>query len=155
MAISQNARFSGSALTDAEFEHPPGAAIARNLREALVQRGWEVSEIDDWRDSGWSFTCCRPALQLEVSIAKTSVGEVDEWFLQIAPTYVPGLIGRVLCKAASASPEAVQVLARDLFAALSEIGQFGNFMWCWDGTPDEENSSPEPVPARAITDSSS
>ena len=146
MAISQNARFSGEAAPDAEFEHPPGASIARCLRDALAKRGWEVSDIDNWRDGGWSITCCRTASKLELVIAKMVVGE--EWFLQIAPSYVPGLVGWLLSKPASAPPEAIQALAQDAFAALSESGRFGNFMWCWDGPPDEANSTPEPVPAR-------
>jgi hypothetical protein len=79
MALSQNARFSGEAAPDAEFEHPPGAAIARLLRDALAKRGWEVSDIDNWRDAGWSITCCRPPLKLVLVIAKMTVGE--EWFL--------------------------------------------------------------------------
>jgi hypothetical protein len=146
MAISQNARFSGEAAADAEFEHPPGASIARGLRDALAKRGWEVSDIDNWRDGGWSITCCRTASKLKLVIAKMAVGE--EWFLQIAPNYVPGFVGWLLSKPASAPPEAIQALAQDAFAGLSESGRFGNFMWCWDGPPDEANSTPEPVPAR-------
>ena len=146
MAISQNARFSGEAVPDAEFEHPPGASIARLLKDALAQRGWEVSDIDNWRDGGWSITCCRLASKLELVIAKMAVGE--EWFLQIAPSYVPGLFGWLFSKPASAAPEAIQALARDAFAVLSESGRFASFMWCWDGFPDERNSTPEPVHAR-------
>ncbi len=146
MAISQNARFSSEAAPDAESDHPPGASIARLLRDALAKRGWEAFDIDNWRDTGWSITCCRPASKLELVIAKMAGGE--EWFLQIAPSYVPGLFGRLLSRPASASAEAIQTLAQDAFAILSSSGGFGNFMWCWDGPPDEVNSTPEPVPAR-------
>lgn len=146
MAISQNARFSGEAAPDAEFEHPEGASISRFLRDALAKRGWEVSDIDNWRDGGWSITCCRFASKLELVIAKMAVG--DEWFLQIAPSYVPGLFGWLFNKPASAPTDAIQALAEDAFAALSESGRFGKFMWCWDGPPDEVNSTPGPVPAR-------
>ena len=146
MALSQNARFSGDAVPDAEFEHPLGASTARLLRDALAKRGWDVSDIDNWRDGGWSITCCRPTSKLELVIAKMDVGE--EWFLQITPSYVPGLVGWFLTKPASTLPEAVQALAQDAFEALSESGRFGNFMWCWDGPPDEVNSTPEPIPAR-------
>jgi hypothetical protein len=146
MPLSQNARFSGDVVPDAEFDHPPGASIARLLRDALAKQGWEVSEIDNWRDSGWSISCCRRASKLELVIAKMAVGE--EWFLQIAPSYVPGLFGWLFSKPTSAQPDAVQALAKDTFVALSESGRFGKFMWSWDGPPDEVRSTPEPVPAQ-------
>jgi hypothetical protein len=146
MAMSQNARFSGEAAPDAEFERPEGASIARLLRDALANRGWEVSDFDNWRDGGWSITCCRPASKLELVIAKMAVGE--EWFLQIAPSYVPGLFGWLFSKPASATPDAVQALAVDAFSVLSENGRFREFMWCWDGPPGPGSSTPHPVPAQ-------
>src|SRR5262245_5226975 len=146
MAISQNARFSGDAPPDAEFEHPPGSSIAKLLQIALANRGWEVSDIDNWRDGGWSITCCRPASRLELVIGEMVAGM--EWFLQIAPSYVPGLFGWLFSRPASAPPDAILALAQDAFAALSDSGRFERFMWCWDGPPDEANSTPEPVPAR-------
>jgi hypothetical protein len=146
MAISQNACFSGEAVPDAEFKDPPGASIARLLRNALANRSWEVSDIDNWRDVGWSITCSRIASKLELTITKMAVGE--EWFLQIAPSYLPGLIGRLFRKAASAKPDAIQALAEDAFAALSDSGRFENFMWCWDGPPHEANSTRKPMPSR-------
>ena len=146
MPISQNARFSGEAAPDAEFEHPPGASIARQLKAALANRGWEVSEIDSWRDIGWCITCCRLASKLELVIATTAVG--SEWLLQIAANYVPGPVGWLLKKRPAASPEDIQALAQDAFSILSEGGRFRRFMWCWDAYADEGNSTPEPVPAK-------
>jgi hypothetical protein len=149
MAISQNGRFSGEATPDAEFDHPPGASIARLLRDSLAKRGWEVSDIDNWRDGGWSITCCRLPSKLELVIVKMAAGE--EWFLQIAPTYVPGLVGWLLKKQASAPPDAVQALAQDAFSVLSENGRFGDFMWCWDRPPEAGNSTPEPVSSQGTS----
>jgi hypothetical protein len=146
MAISQNARFSGAVAPDPEFKHPPGTSIARLLKAELATRGWEVSDIDNWRDSGWCMTCCRPPSKLVLVIAKSAVG--SEWFLQIAPSCVPGLVGWLLSKPASATPDAVQALAQDAFAILSQDGRFGGFLWRWDGYPEEGNSTPAPVPAR-------
>jgi hypothetical protein len=145
LAISQNARFYGEAAPDAEFEHPPGASIAKVLKDALAKSRWEVSDIDNWRDTGWSMTCCRPESKLELVIAKMTVGK--EWFLQIAPSYVPGLVGWFLKKPASASPDAIQALAQDALSVLSETGRYRGFRWCWDGPPEEGNSAPVPVPA--------
>jgi hypothetical protein len=146
MAISQNSCFSGEVTPDAEFAHPPGASIVKLLRDALAKRDWEVSDIDNWRDAGWSITCCRSAAKLELVIAKMVKG--DAWFLQIAPSYVPGLVGWFLRTPASAPPDAVQALAQDAFLILSENGRFRNFLWCWDGPPEPGNSTPEPVSAK-------
>lgn len=142
MAISQNARFSGTADPDNEYDHPLGSSIAKLLKDSLSKRGWVVSEIDNWRDSGWAVKCCRPLSTLQLVIAKMAKGE--EWFLQIAPTYVPGFIGWLLKKNASAQPDAVQALAQDCFSILWETGRYREFMWCWDGLPEPGNSSAEP-----------
>ena len=144
MVLSQNARFSGEAAPDAEFDHPPGASIARLLQVALAKRGWEVFDINNWRDGGWSITCHLTSSRLELVIAKMAVGE--EWFLQITPTYAPGLVGWLLKKQASASPDAIQALAQDAFLVLSATGRFQEFMWCWDGPPEPGSSTPQPVP---------
>jgi hypothetical protein len=146
MATSQNACFSGEAAADAEFEHPPGAAIARLVKAGLAKRGWDVSEIDNWRDVGWCATCFNRGSKLDLVIAKKAVG--SEWCLQVAPSYVPGLLGRLLSKRASALPEATLALARDVFSVLVDSGRFWGFMWCWDGYPAEGNSTSEPVPPR-------
>ena len=143
MAISQNARFSGDAPPDDKFEHPPGASIARLLGNALIERGWKVSGIENWRDGGWSVLCCRLPWKLELVIAKMAVGV--EWFLQIAPTYIPWLVGRLLNRPASATVDAIQVLAEDVFDILSRTGRFGDFMWRWDGPPEPGRSTPRPV----------
>jgi hypothetical protein len=124
VVISQNARFSGEASPDSEFEHPPGASISKFLRDTLLKRGWQVSEIENWRDGGWSIKCSRPPSELELVIAKMAVGE--EWFLQISPTYVPGLVGRLLKKQVSASPNAIQALAQDAYSILSQGGSSGS-----------------------------
>src|SRR6516225_12141375 len=111
MSISQNARFSGEAAPDAEFDEPPGRSIVRLLKDALAKRGWEVSEIDNWRDGGWCITSGSADSKLELVVVKMTIG--SEWFLQIAPSYVPWVIGWLLKKHASASPEEIQALAND------------------------------------------
>jgi hypothetical protein len=146
MPISQSACFSGEAAADDEFDHPPGGSIARLVKAGLGQRGWEVSEIDAWRDGGWCMTCCRRESKLELVVAKMAAE--SRWFLQIAPSYVPGLLGWLLSKSASATAEAIFALAHDTFSVLSEHGGFFGFMWCWDGYPEEGNATPEPVPAQ-------
>jgi hypothetical protein len=143
MAISQNVRFFGDAPPDEEFAHPPGASIIRLLQAGLADHGWQVAELDNWRDCGWSIACSRKESMLDVVLAKTAIDL--EWMAQIAPTYVPGLIGGLLGKSASAPPALVFALAKDIHVLLSKSGCFSEFKWCWDGNPVEDTSSQEPV----------
>jgi len=144
MALSQNVRFIGEIEPGTEFEHPPGAAIAKFLRDAIAKRGWQVSEIDNWRDCGWFVTCCRREVRLQLVIAE--VRAEKGWMLQIAPTYVPRILGRILKRPPSATPDDIQALALDTHSAFFENGRFRDFMWCWDGFPETDNSTPAPAP---------
>ena len=144
MALSQNVRFAGTAPLDEEFDHPPGASIARLLQTSLAQAGWNVSPFDNWRDSGWSIQCEGRGSKQEVVLAPMAAG--SEWMLQIAPTYVPGLIGLLLGKSATASAVQVFELARVVHSILGEQGGFAEFKWCWGGYPDDGDSTSEPVP---------
>lgn len=77
MARSQNAAFRGRVPGDGD---PPGESIARKLRAELAGRGWELGEIDNWRDSGWLLPCRRAGQELELVIAGGGAS-ADEWLL--------------------------------------------------------------------------
>jgi hypothetical protein len=143
MPISQNVRFRGDATPDDEVDHPGGLSIAKLLRSGLSQCGWAVTDLDNWRDGGWSIICEMSGAKLDVVVAKL-VGE-PEWMLQIAPSYSPGVIGRLLLKKSdSASPVAILVLAKDVHKILANQGGFTDFKWCWGGYPEEDTSTPTP-----------
>jgi hypothetical protein len=142
MALSQNVRFSGDAAPDDVFKHPPGGSIARLLKTALFKRGWGVSEIDNWRDAGWCITCCRDESRLDVALCQDGTG--PDWFLQVAPTYVPGPVGRLFGKNVSASSLLILALAQDIHGILSELDALTDFKWCWDGYPEVGASTPKP-----------
>jgi hypothetical protein len=91
--------------------------------------------------------CCRGSAKLDLVVAQISDGA--GWFLQIAPTYLPGFFGRLLSRQASAPPESVLALAQEAYLILSERSSFGGFEWCWDGYPENGNSTPEPPPVPA------
>ena len=142
MPISQNVRFSGSAVADEEFDHPEGASIARLLQAGLSKRDWIAKPIDNWRDCGWEIDCDREEWELQVVVA--SVCLASEWMTQVAARYHPGIIGRLLGKRPSADPKTILALARDVGIILSESGQFTDFKWCWDGYPKDFGASPIP-----------
>jgi hypothetical protein len=142
MAISQNVTFNGEAGQDAEFEHPPGASLARYLETELRKSDWTVSEFDNWRGCGWCLECSRDNARLQLAFVEGSPGA---WFLQIAPLRGAGPFARLFRRTPSATPSDVLALAKTVHALLNAQGQFRGFQWCWDGPPDEGNSTPEPT----------
>lgn len=142
MSFSENVRFVGRARRDEEFPHPAGASIARTLAKSLIRDGWNVGEIENWRDVGWSLTCEKNGAELRVALS--AIG-AEEWLLQVAPNEAPGIIGRLLGRAPSGDRSACLDLAKAVHVALKETGDFAAQMWRWDGLPDPENSTAEPL----------
>jgi len=144
MPLSQNLHFDAAPPKDAEYDHPPGAAIMRRLGSELVTSGWNTEEMDNWRDCGWSVVCRRESSQCEVVLSQ---GSDADWLLQVAPYKVAGLIGRWFGSKPSATSEQVYELALTVHRLLSETHWLGNPRWRWDGFPDDKHSTPEPTAA--------
>jgi hypothetical protein len=66
----------------------------------------------------------------------------------VAPSAVPGLLGRLFGRVASAQPEETTQMARAVQKILSADGTFSGFRWRWDGFPDDAKSTPEPIEAK-------
>lgn len=143
MPQSQNVRFKGSCEEDTEYDHPRGASIARLLQKELQGSGWEAQDFENWRDQGWSILCENSGSSLIVCFS--CIGE-DEWMLQVAPEYTPGLFGKMFGKEATSTNETCLNLSRVIHKVLINSG-FSIQGWCWDGYPEEGNSTNEPVPA--------
>lgn len=141
MTFSQNLQFDGQVPQEQEFE-PAGEPVARLLQSAIRDSGWEVDELDNWRDCGWSVDCRRADAQLQVAITEIAP---SEWMLQVAPLHVPGLFGRLRGRQPSASRGDALDLARLIHAALVADERFSRFRWLWDGFPDDGESTPGPV----------
>lgn len=143
MSLSQNARFSGTATPDEEFEHPAGASIARLLHGALQESKWSVTDFDNWRDCGWSLDCTHDNTRLQVAFSQMEEGQ---WMLQVAPASNPGFLGKLFGGTVSAQPSETTELAKLIHAILNASGTFSDFMWPWDGFPEADNSDAEPQP---------
>ncbi len=144
MPCSQNVAFAGTIAPDPDFDDPPGASIARELRSRLKALGWDVSEIENWRDCGWQVDCWKDEVALQAVLAPS--GESSAWMLQIAPLRAPGFIMRFFGTHPSATPDDVYSLAQAVHSILTQQGAFSNFRWRWDGFPDEKSSTSEPTP---------
>ena len=144
MPLSLNVRFTATVPMDAEFEHPPGAALMRRLSSELAKAGWKADEMDNWRDCGWALVCGRDSAELEVAVIWVNRGY---WVLQIKPRRRPGRIGRLFGREPSATPASVYALGLDVHCRLSSVGYLHHPHWRWDAFPDDEHSTPEPQAA--------
>ena len=148
MSGSLNLQFDTPLARAGERDVDPGEAIAGSLREGVRASGWEVGQVEDWRDGGRVLDCRRPAdaetdAVLQVVLAATAPGS---WMLQVAPRDVPGFLGRLLGRAPSAGRDEVLDLARVVHAALAAQPGLGRWRWRWDGFPDDGATTPEPEP---------
>jgi len=141
---SLNATFLGIVSPDAEFDHPEGLPVLRMVGDGLRRGKWTLGALENWRDSGWSVCCRRDGGEVDVVVAST--GTPEEWMVQIAPSKVPGLLGRALGRAASASAD--QCLEVALLVHPILAGRFTRLRWCWDDLPGEESSTATPTPPR-------
>lgn len=139
MTLSQNVRFVGNAPIDTDYDHPPGAGLARNLLDALQQRGIAASDFDNWRDVGWVINVNDNEHGIEIGFAST--GD-SEWLLQIAPRQSPGVLSRLMGTAPDRSDDLLSV-ARIVAEVLPAMG-FSHFRWRADGPPrDGDPETPE------------
>ena len=125
---------------------PPGQSPLQELASFLSADGWEVSEPDLWRDSGWIISVVRPDQRLEVSLATVGPSLV---LLQIAPEFSPGPIGRLLRRTPSATLQDVEALAQAVHRFLRSVGHVKQ-RWCWDGFPADASATPTPQSAPAV-----
>jgi len=139
--ISQNATFSGDVPQDYEFEHPPGAWLARYLAKEISAAGWQPSEIDNWRDCGWSVVYSLKAAKLELTVA--AMGS-DGWALQVSAFDRPGMLRRFFGAKSSATESDIFSLANVAHDVLEKSSCFTDIRWLADGLPDEKNSLPRP-----------
>ena len=140
--ISLNACFTHTPIPADASEGPPGHGIATDIARALSSDGWQVSAPDNWRDAGWCLTCNRDQDELEIALA---LMDETRWMLQVAPSRVPGFLGRLFGSSNSATPTACKDLAESANAVLLSP-QHSEVKWCWDGFPDEsEDAAPMPM----------
>jgi hypothetical protein len=147
MNASQNVLFSGDPPLDAEFNYPPGATIAHLVNDALRDRGYEPSTIDNWRDCGWFFNLSINDGRYEISLAQTSSN--NQWILQIACTNDPGTIARLFGKRFVDRSDTLHEIAAAIQGILESNG-YTELRWRLDGFPDDSESTSEPSHARGM-----
>ena len=142
MSTSQNCAFTAKPDEDPEFDHPAGATLARLLKRELELAGWATSDIENWRDCGWSVVCDRGGKKLEVVVA--ALPDDGRWMLQVAPVFVARFIGRLFGRVSSATQTDVLSLAKEVDRVLKDSGHAGDALWCWDGFPKSGSATSQP-----------
>src|SRR5262245_39820289 len=138
MPQSQNATFAGRPVESPGEEHPPGYGLIEALAGRLNAVGWTATELDNWRDVGWRIECRRAAAQLEIVVA--ALDGPEKWMLQIAPLRGAGLLGGLLGRKPSATPDDCLELAQAVHDTLPQCGKFKGVLWRWDAPPVEGKS---------------
>ncbi|MEI6236765.1 MAG: hypothetical protein WCT04_27210 [Planctomycetota bacterium] len=153
MAISLNLRFQASEECDGkddpdgDYEHFRGEILMSKISDGLKKLAWKVSDIEFWRDLGWS-VCSYDSerAKLEVILVPFLDKEFHrEWVLQITPKNIP-FFGRLLGQKPSATPSDVYQLACDIHSLLKKESSFEMPRWSWDGPPNDKIATPEPQP---------
>jgi hypothetical protein len=142
MPRSLNLKWAAALCPEDSQDLRPGRWFAAELRRQLSACGWRVAEPGDWRDVGWCLIGTRGASSVSLFMAHLVPGE--EWLLQLAPTRLPGLIGRLRGQQPSATPAELLGLARAVHAAFVQLPRVSSVRWRWDGIPDE-HASREPA----------
>lgn len=140
--ISQNARFEVRSPTDPEFPHPPGAGLARLLFEELPNVGWITSDLENWRDCGWSFIVSSSQATLLIALSRWK--KDDQWMLQIVPKKSAGLLNRLFGFKPSAGRSDISRLASVVHEILRSRANYRHALWRWNGYPAEGVSNDEP-----------
>ena len=86
------ASFVAAIPKDAEYDHPPGANLARRLHRALSTAFPEIEEFDNWRDCGWEIRLRSGRVWASVPFAQVS-RTGPEWLLAVVPE--PSIEARV------------------------------------------------------------
>ena len=125
---------------DEVLEHSRGAWLAKGIQARLGEE-WALSEIENWRDSGWAIESKTKGREIRISFASN---EENEWMLQVCPVPAQGLIGSLFGAKASASDEDTYQAGLHCDRVLKEDLKLEEVLWCWNAFPDPDNSSDEP-----------
>ena len=117
------------------------------LRAALVEDGWQTSEPDNWRDSGWAITA--QLRSATVTLVISAYGE-NAWILLVAPAEqrTPGILGLFKRKLEQATSAEVLRAARVVHRAFEGSAWCTEQRWALDGPPDQEPTTPGPEDPR-------
>lgn len=134
---SQNASFRGRVQEDPDA-HPLGLPIAELIHAKLKDDGHCPTEIDNWRDCGWSIAVDVEGAQIEVVLSGTNDEEI--WMLQVSCANDAGVLARLLGKKFIDRSNEVVAISRLVHSALLSHG-FTDQHWRIDGFPGDDDPS--------------
>jgi hypothetical protein len=129
---------------DAEFDHPAGAAFARELERELKARTFSVSEFDNWRDCGWVVNVTIGGKPFEVYFAEYECSDRTGWLLAVAPLDQPGALARLFGRKSQNVVSELQSLTWAIHKILSTHPSVSNIRWFLGGPPEKVPSYASP-----------
>lgn len=139
--------FRGTLPSDAEFEHPPGAFLARTLESRFRSLPGSVQPFDNWRDCGWFVVLQLNQKSFEVYFALFQPAH-NEWLLAIAPLGQPGFLKRLFGQKPFECAAELKSIAKEIHSLLVATHGISDIRWFFGGPPGKVPSteSPEQLP---------
>lgn len=133
MTPTPHASFQGTLPTDAEFDQPPGASLARSFEARLRDKFGSVSAFDNWRDCGWLVALDVGGKPFEVYFAPFD--DNDRWLLAVAASRQPGMVARLFGRKPVECTEELKSIAREVHAVLQATAGVSGVAWFFGGPP--------------------
>ena len=142
MAKTPTVSFRAEFPVDAEFDHPPGATLARELQAKLSRELAEVREFDNWRDCGWSIDGLVESTPVQVFFTQVNIPTgAPLWLLGCTSGRHVSILARLLGRAPDDSAAVLQ-LARAVDQILKSEARVSEVKWYmndrWRGPDDRE-----------------
>ena len=140
---TQNVAFVGRDPDDKGVDHPVGYGIAHLLHDAVNQPNLIVSEIENWRDIGWSFRVGN-VNQNQIEIGLTGTFGENLWLARICSRKRPTLYGWIF---GNQSPDQASEIYDNSIAidGVLRSNDFTDICWRLNGQPMIQHDPPHPI----------
>lgn len=142
MAAIPHVGFSATVPEDAEFSHPPGTILARQLKARLRDVADDIAPFDYWHDRGWIVTVSINDRRFESYFARLTD---SRWLHAVAPVDRPGLLGKLVGRKADDASAELRRLCDSIHGLLARSPLILELFWKFGAPPYRKSgvSSPD------------
>jgi hypothetical protein len=136
MNLAPHVSFRANVPPEAEYEHLPGHNLAREIEARYRAEGFEIEDLDCWRDAGWFINCSVNGKRFETYfLACRDEGTPRDWVLAIAPLGQPGFIGRLFGRKPTLYVRELRRLAKMVHELVLAQPDVTDVAWCFNDFP--------------------